>query len=268
MATYAIGDIQGCFTKLQALLSHINFKPHSDQLWFAGDLVNRGPASLATLRFIKSLAKPAVVVLGNHDLHLLAVASGKVEQRPSDTLTEILQAPDCQELCQWLRQQKLLHFDPKLNFAMVHAGLAPAWDMSTALSCAKEVETVLQSDAYADFFANMYGNQPDCWQPSLAGWDRLRFICNCLTRIRFCDSQGRLELMVKENLDKAPAGLLPWFALPERRTQEQPILFGHWAALQGQVTGHNVYALDGGCVWGGRLIAMRLEDGQRLHIPC
>lgn len=268
MATYAIGDIQGCFTQLQTLLTHIHFNPHADHLWFAGDLVNRGPRSLETLRFIKNLPNPAKIVLGNHDLHLLAVVSGKAEQHQNDTLDSILQASDCKQLCDWLRQQKLLHHDPALGYVMVHAGLAPQWDLTTAQQCAIEVEQVLQSEQYPLFFEHMYGNQPDLWLPQLTGWERLRFITNCLTRMRFCDREGRLELTVKQNVNNAPADLMPWFTVPNRKNQSLQILFGHWAALQGQAIGKNIYPLDGGCVWGNCLIALRLEDGKRFQVPC
>jgi bis(5'-nucleosyl)-tetraphosphatase (symmetrical) len=268
MATYAIGDVQGCFSQLEALLNHIHFNPAQDKLWFAGDLVNRGPQSLQTLRFIKDLAQAAVVVLGNHDLHLLAVASGCVPSSPQDTLTEILQAPDCAELCDWLRQQKLLYEDLALNYVLVHAGFAPQWDLALAKQCANEVEQILQSELYVSFLNHLYGNLPAQWQADLTGWERLRFITNSFTRIRFCDAQGRLNLTVKESAEKAPPGYLPWFAMPSRKSQQVRILFGHWAALRGHADGINIFPLDGGCVWGGCLLAMRLEDGKRFQIAC
>ncbi|MDF2866667.1 MAG: bis(5-nucleosyl)-tetraphosphatase, symmetrical [Gammaproteobacteria bacterium] len=268
MATYAIGDIQGCLSRLQALLNQLNFDPKQDRLWFAGDLINRGPESLQTLRFIKSLGQVATVVLGNHDLHLLAVASGTSSVKPQDTLTEILKAPDCDELCQWLRQQKLLHEDPKLGYVLVHAGFVPQWDLTKAKQCAHEVEQVLQGRDYVSFLNHMYGNLPLQWREELAGWERLRFITNCFTRIRFCDKEGRLDLTAKEGIDKAPPGYMPWFAVPKRKNQNTRILFGHWAALQGQAQGINIFPLDGGCVWGGKLLAMRLEDGKRFQIAC
>lgn len=270
MATYAIGDIQGCLSRLQALLGQIKFNPSHDRLWFAGDLINRGPESLQTLRFIKNLGPAALVVLGNHDLHLLAVASGAASLKPQDTLKEILTASDGEQLCQWLRQQKLLHDDPGLGYVLVHAGLAPQWDLVKARQCAREVEKILRGNDYLSFFKHMYGNRPEQWQEELVGWERLRFITNCLTRIRFCDKDGRLDLTTKEGLAKAPSGYMPWFAVPERKNQNQNlrILFGHWAALRGEAFGMNVFPLDGGCVWGGKLLAMRLDDGEHFQIAC
>lgn len=268
MATYAIGDIQGCLSRLQALLGQIKFNPSHDRLWFAGDLINRGPESLQTLRFIKNLGPAALVVLGNHDLHLLAVASGAASLKPQDTLKEILTASDGEQLCQWLRQQKLLHDDPGLGYVLVHAGLAPQWDLVKARQCAREVEKILRGNDYLSFFKHMYGNRPEQWQEELVGWERLRFITNCLTRIRFCDKDGRLDLTTKEGLAKAPSGYMPWFAVPERKNQNLRILFGHWAALRGEAFGMNVFPLDGGCVWGGKLLAMRLDDGEHFQIAC
>jgi len=269
MATYAIGDVQGCFTQLQALLQHIKFRPKSDKLWFAGDLVNRGPDSLATLRFIKSLGDGAVMVLGNHDLHFLALAEGVIAPKTNDnTLLPLLQAPDVLELAAWLSQQKLLYHDPKLNYVLVHAGLVPQWDLELAKSCAREVEKVLAGPLRREFLSQMYGNTPDLWQAGLSGIERWRFITNVLTRIRFCDEMGRLDLMTKEAEGMALLGYQPWFKIAWRKSLELRILFGHWAALKGNVQAENVFALDGGCVWGGCLIAMRLEDGQRFSIPC
>lgn len=268
MATYAIGDVQGCFAELSALLTHIAFEPTHDKLWFSGDLVNRGPQSLAVLRFIKSLPESPVVVLGNHDLHLLALAYGVGENKKQDTLQEILQADDCQELCEWLRHQPLIHHDATLNFTMVHAGLSPQWDLSQALACAQELEAVLRGKNFLDFFRNMYGNEPTHWRDNLAGWDRLRYIVNSCTRMRFCDIQGDLELTIKGSVGSQPEGYIPWFKTPHRVNKDLRIVFGHWASLNGHTGEPNVHALDTGCAWGNCLTAMRLEDGQRFSVSC
>lgn len=261
MATYAIGDVQGCFDALQKLLTFIEYNPNHDHLWFAGDLINRGPHSLETLRFIYHLQPRPIIVLGNHDLHYLAVASRTESLKPSDTLNELLTAPDSHILWEWLRHQKLLHYDQTLNMALVHAGLPPPWNLSESIAYAQEVEKALQGENYSEFFKNMYGNTPDEWDPHLQSWPRLRLITNYLTRMRLCDKRGRLELATKNATvsEKSP-NFLPWFAHPHRKTAHIDILFGHWAALRGQVTVPHVYALDTGCVWGGQLSALRLED--------
>ncbi|MGB0466677.1 MAG: symmetrical bis(5'-nucleosyl)-tetraphosphatase [Pontibacterium sp.] len=266
MATYAIGDIQGCYTQLQQLLDKIGFGDQ-DQLWIAGDLVNRGPDSLKTLRFLKRLGKRARIVLGNHDLHLLAVHYGTTHARRSDTLQEILDAPDREALMDWLRQQPLLVVDKALGYAMVHAGIPPDWSLKKARARAGEVEAVLTGKNARDFFSQMYGNLPNQWQDGLAGWDRLRLITNYLTRMRFCDDQGRLELKTKGTLESQPEGYLPWFHHP-RKSAEIAIIFGHWAALEGYAEADNVFALDTGCVWGNQLTAMRLEDQMLFHCEC
>ncbi len=266
MATYAIGDIQGCYDQLQQLLEQIEFSD-ADRLWIAGDLVNRGPNSLDTLRFLKELGERATIVLGNHDLHLLAVHYGKTHQRRSDTLQAILDAPDREELMHWLRHQPLLAVDKELGYAMVHAGIPPAWSLKTARKRAKEVEEVLQSELAEEYFANMYGNQPDRWHPELTGWDRLRLITNYFTRMRFCDDAGTLELKAKGGLDTQPEGFQPWFH-HERKADRYPILFGHWAALEGYAESDNVFALDTGCIWGNQLTAMRLEDRALFSCSC
>jgi bis(5'-nucleosyl)-tetraphosphatase (symmetrical) len=267
MATYCIGDVQGCFVELQSLLTHIQFNPKQDTLWFTGDLVNRGPQSLEVLRFIKSLDK-TVVVLGNHDLHLLAIVYGCVKQKPHDTLQDILVAPDRKELCDWLRQQPLLHHDAQIGFTLVHAGLPPQWDLQKAMHCAKEVEHVLRGDNYLEFLKHLYGNEPDRWDENLTSWERLRVITNYFTRLRFCKGDGTLELATKGKLHTPPAGYLPWFKIANRQSKDLKILFGHWAALEGKTDELNVYALDTGCVWGNCLSAMRLEDGKRFSVRC
>ena len=266
MATYAIGDIQGCFKELQLLLQKIQFHPQHDRLWLSGDLINRGSDSLATLRFLRKLDPAPHIVLGNHDLHFLAVAAGAHEGKPEDTLDELLNAPDCDDLAAWLRQQSLLHHDPHLQYTMIHAGLAPQWDLALASQCAKALEQQLQSDNYKDYFCHMYGNKPTCWDPQLEGWDRLRFITNCLTRLRFCDVNGKLRLKEKGGLKKSTEELLAWFHVPHRANEDLTIVFGHWAALNGHTGTHNVHALDTGCVWGNSLTAMRLEDKQRFSV--
>ncbi len=268
MPNYSIGDVQGCFNALNNLLQKINFNPAKDTLWFTGDLVNRGPQSLEVLRFVKSLGKQAVTVLGNHDLHLLAVANKKIAGKKQDTLAAILTAPDCQVLCDWLRQQPFLHYDKKLAYLMVHAGLAPQWNLKKALQCADEVQTVLRSNQYTEFLANMYGDEPNCWHESLTGWPKLRLITNYFTRMRFCKPDGTLELDKKGKADNPPPGFLPWFKVPQRAHKEVKIIFGHWAALNGEADEPHVFPLDTGCVWGNCLTAMRLEDGKRFKVSC
>lgn len=268
MATYAIGDIQGCFKELTALLTLIQFNPQQDILWFAGDLINRGPQSLDVLRFIKSLGDQHIAVLGNHDLHFLAVAFGATHQRDKDTLTEILNAPDRDELVDWLRHLPLIHVDAAKNTILVHAGLAPSWDIHTAKTLSDEVANALQSDKADEFLHQMYGNQPDLWNANLTGMARLRCITNYCTRMRFCTADGRLDLSYKGTLADKPAELIPWFEIKERKNADATIFFGHWAALLGETHTPRVFALDTGCVWGNQLTAMRLEDHKRFSVPC
>lgn len=268
MAVYAIGDIQGCYRELQHLLDFLHFEPTQDRLWFAGDLVNRGPNSLETLRFVRGLGDAALTVLGNHDLHLLAAADDPARIKKRDTLHPILDAHDRDELLNWLRQQPLLHHDTQLGFTLVHAGLPPQWDLAQAQTCAQEVESVLRSDTHADYFAHMYGDEPNIWSDDLHGWARLRFITNCLTRLRYCDSDGRVALAFKGAPGSQPAGLQPWFTLPHRRSRELKILFGHWSTL-GLRDDPGIYPLDSGCIWGGQLTALRLDTNPRwLRVPC
>lgn len=266
MATYAIGDIQGCFDEFISLLAKIGFNAARDSLWLTGDLVNRGPKSLEVLRFVKEL-KNCHVVLGNHDLHLLSVIYADAKLDPEDTLAAILTAPDKEELATWLRHRALLHHDATLGYTLIHAGLPPQWDLNKAIACAQEVQTVMQGEDYINFFKHMYGDTPRQWNDKLVGWDRLRVIINCLTRLRFCDTKGNLELVTKGNYI-IPKGYFPWFKLANRRSRNLKILFGHWAALDGQTDEPNVYALDTGCVWGRRLTAMRLEDKLRFSVNC
>ncbi len=254
---------------LQRLLEALDFDPGRDRLWCTGDLVNRGPDSLAVLRFVKGLGSRAVTVLGNHDLHLLAVAAGVTPMRPADTFGPVLEAPDREALLSWLRHRPLLHQDEELGYTLIHAGLPPSWTVAEAREHAAEVESILRSDRHAAFFAQMYGNQPDRWRPDLKGWDRLRFITNSLTRMRFCDGSGRLDLNCKAAPGQQPDGLLPWFAIPGRRSAEQRLIFGHWAALGGGDFG-SVLGLDTGCLWGGQLSAVRIDVPERpwTQIPC
>ena len=267
MSTYAIGDLQGCFTPLQQLLAKINFNPAQDKIWFVGDLVNRGPDSLQVLRFVRSLGDRAVTVLGNHDLHLLAVAYEKKKAHRKDTLQDLLQAEDASELLEWLRHCPLLHRDTQLGFTMIHAGLAPEWTMEEAQLRAREVEDVLRSPQIENFLAKMYGNEPARWSPDLAGWDRIRFIANCFTRLRYADEQGNLALQEKGDVGSQPAGFLPWFQLSSRLSKNETIVFGHWSTL-GEIAYENIFALDTGCLWGGKLTALRLEDRKLFQIDC
>lgn len=265
MATYAVGDIQGCFEPLQRLLDAARFDDSSDRLWFVGDLVNRGPDSLATLRFIRSLGEAAVCVLGNHDLHLLAVAEGFEKLKRADTLGEILAAPDRDALLEWLRQRPLMHFEQ--GYAMVHAGLLPEWTISRALALAGEVEAALQGSSYRSFLAQMYGNQPARWDDTLTGFDRLRVIVNAMTRLRVCTPDGEMEFDHKGSLRDVPEGFLPWFEVPTRRSLDTAVIFGHWSAL-GPLKMPNLFALDTGCLWGRRLSALRLEDQRLIQVSC
>lgn len=268
MAVYAIGDVQGCFDELQALLELIRFEPADDRLWFAGDLVNRGPKSLETLRFIRALGNGASCVLGNHDLHLIAMAHSQPLDNGDHTLDDILQAPDRDELIDWLRRQPLLHHDDALGFTMVHAGLAPQWDLQLAQRCAHEVETMLRGDQLEKFIAHMYGNKPARWSKKLSGWKRLRFIVNCFTRLRFCDSEGRIKLKHKGPPGSQPASLRPWFEIPGRASRNLNIVFGHWSTL-GKRDDPGIYPIDSACLWGGHLTALRIDTApQRFNLPC
>lgn len=259
MAVYAIGDIQGCYDQLLKLLERIEFDPSEDRLWLAGDLVNRGPRSLETLRFVRKLGKSAISVLGNHDLHLLAVAQGHPKHKDKDhTLDAILQADDRDELLDWLRQRPLIHHSNKLGFTLIHAGLPPQWDISTAIRLASEVESTLRNADYRDFCMAMYGNRPSRWSNDLSGMDRLRFITNCFTRLRYCNADGSLALKEKGPPGSQRSGCLPWFALPDRASRNDRILFGHWSTL-GYWQGNNCWALDSGCLWGGNLTALKLR---------
>ncbi len=263
MAIYAIGDLQGCLEPLQRLLELIQFDPRHDHLWFTGDLVNRGPQSLETLRFIKELGDRHVCVLGNHDLHLLVRAHAGHAGHADDTLDDILTAPDRVELLRWLLARPLLHHDPVTGYVIAHAGLAPAWTLNQAKQLAAEVEAVLQSTGHGEFLRDLYGNEPAQWRDDLTEQARLRCIVNYFTRMRFCYPDGRLAWV-----DDAEADVVPWFRVPNRKNLGIKIIFGHWAALAGQTNTENVFALDTGCVWGYALTAMRLEDGRRFQVGC
>jgi len=252
---YLIGDLQGCCDPLERLLAKIDFSPSRDHAYVLGDLVNRGPASLRTLRRLQGLGGSATCLLGNHDLHLLAVAHGVRAPGRRDTLGEVLAAPDRPALIDWLRGQRMaVHAE---GWLMVHAGVAPQWDLATALALAGEVEARLRGDGLVDFLRVMYGNEPARWSPELSGADRLRFAVNVLTRIRFVAADGTLDMTSNEGADAAPAGLHPWFEAPGRRTAEVPIAFGHWSTL-GLMLRPDLMAIDTGCIWGGKLTAVRL----------
>lgn len=263
MATYAIGDLQGCYDSLLKLLEKINFDKTKDTLWFAGDLINRGPDSLSTLRFVKSLGDSAITVLGNHDLHLLAIAAGVKTTRSPDLL-RILDASNRDELLTWLSTRPLLHHDSKLNYTITHAGIYPLWTLAQAKSYASELEDILR-DNLDEFLNSMYGNKPDKWDESLTDFDRLRFICNCFTRMRFCSENGVLDFSSNGAPGTIPEDTSPWFDVSERKTKQDKILFGHWSTL-GKVRKENIYPLDTGCVWGGELTALQIDSKEARYI--
>lgn len=268
MATYAIGDLHGCYDQLQDLLQKIKFNPNKDKLWFTGDLINGGPKPVEVLQFIKSLGKNAVCILGNHDLVLLGVAAEKLAS-PKDRdigFDPILKHPKSAELIAWLKTLPFVHYDPQFNALLVHAGVLPNWNLQQILTYNKELELALHQAHNSEFFEKMFGNQPDTWDDKLEGWDRLRFFMNCFTRMRFCNASGKLELHAKGNLTEAPDGYASWFRIANRKTKDIKIIFGHWAALKGEVRDENVYAIDSGCVWGNNLTALRLDDWQKFSV--
>jgi len=268
LAIYAIGDLQGCHKAFVKMLGRLHFNPKSDQLWLVGDLVNRGPHSLEVLRHVMQLGSSAKVVLGNHDLNLLAVAYGHRESRHRDTLGPILKARDRDVLLDWLRHQPLLHHDRKLGYTMVHAGLPPQWDLKRAQSCAAKVEKALRGKHYKDFLRHMYGDKPDHWKKSLHGWGKLRFCTNALTRIRYCSADGHLNLEANGPVGTQPKGLMPWFEVPGRASKGSNLVFGHWSAL-GSLVKPGLIALDSGCVWGQHLTAIRLDKpGKFIEVSC
>lgn len=266
MRIYAIGDVQGCLQPLQMLVQRIERETPDACYWLAGDLVNRGPHSLETLRFVRSLGERAVTVLGNHDLHLLAVAAGARKQQAMDSLDAVLHAPDCRELIDWLRTRPLAHYEK--GYLLVHAGVLPQWSAGQALSLAREVETVLQGENWADFMVEIYGNEPNRWQDSLSGAGRLRCIVSGLTRLRFCSEEGRMDFKAKGEVSEAPAGMVPWFDVSMRRTAgTDTVVFGHWSAL-GLLLRPDLIGLDTGCVWGRELTAVRLADRAVFQVDC
>ncbi len=265
MPTYAIGDLQGCYQPFQQLLDQINFDSTNDKLWLVGDIVNRGPDSLAALRFIKQAGDAVTMVLGNHDLHLLMVAAGHAKLHPSDTLKPILDAPDRDSLLHWLRQQKLLHVDG--DYVMVHAGLLPDWSVAQAVELAQEVETCLQGKKFLKLLAQLYGNKPNSWQDDLSGYKRLRVIVNAMTRMRVCTLDGKMDFSYKGTMQTIPPDYYPWFDLPQRASKQATIVCGHWSAL-GLKVSNNLIALDTGCLWGGSLTAIRLEDRKIFQVYC
>jgi len=269
MAVYAIGDVQGQLEPLEALLARIEFRKDRDVLWFTGDLVNRGEQSLEVLRFVRELGERAITVLGNHDLHLLAVAHGRAKLKRHDTLEAVLSAPDCEPLLDWLRARPLLHDDAALGYTLVHAGLLPQWDVADATRLAREVETLLRGQDCGQFLEHMYGNLPDHWNEGLRGVDRARVVVNAFTRLRYCDLEGAMDLRHKGAPGSQPVDLMPWFQVPGRRSAGQRLIFGHWSTL-GLYCRDGVIGLDSGCVWGGSLSAVRLDVQPPMFfaLPC
>lgn len=266
MATYAIGDIQGCYDEFRLLLTKIQFNPAKDRLWLAGDLVSRGPKSLEVLEYIYQHRDWFDIVLGNHDLHLLAVYYNQTKLPKKDDLKRILDSKNCDELMKWLRKRPVAVYDKSLDFLMTHAGTAPAWNLDQTLACAYELEqTLSEKNTAVDFFKHMYGNKPNHWHKNLDGIERLRFITNAFTRMRFCHQDGSLDFKSKSTPGKQAKGLSPWYELSDIGQQTQ-VVFGHWAALEGKAQAKNIYAIDTGCVWGNRLTALRLDDQKRLHV--
>ncbi len=268
MATYAIGDLQGCAEEFDALLEKIAFRPSHDTLWLVGDLVNRGPDSLGVLRRVIALGRSAVSVLGNHDLHLLATVAGRRDLSPADTFQDVLEAPDSRELIDWLRYRPLLHYDASARRVLVHAGIPPAWTVREARVQAREIETLLRGRRWRYALRGMYGNEPAMWRPNLDREERRRFTINALTRMRYCDHRGRLDLRFSGPPGTQQKGLLPWFDVAERKAVNVHIVFGHWAAL-GLLRRADVTALDTGCAWGNRLTAVRLDGpGHSVSVRC
>ncbi|OQA31151.1 MAG: Bis(5'-nucleosyl)-tetraphosphatase, symmetrical [Betaproteobacteria bacterium ADurb.Bin341] len=266
MATYAIGDIQGCYDSFRRLLDACRFDPGADRLWLVGDLVNRGPRSLDTLRYVRALGDAAITVLGNHDLYLLMIAYGGARKRGrDDTIQPILEAADREELLDWLRRQPLCYCEGE--YCLVHAGLLPQWTTGQAESLGREVQAALAGDDFHAFIRNMWGSEPAAWSDALTGWARLRVIVNAMTRMRFCTPEGGMEFTSKGETANAPAGYLPWFEVPGRKSADRTLVTGHWSAL-GLKLLPNLLALDSGCLWGGHLTAVRLQDRRVFQVPC
>jgi bis(5'-nucleosyl)-tetraphosphatase (symmetrical) len=267
LSTYVVGDIQGCLQPLKCLLKRVEFNADRDMLWSVGDVVNRGPKCLKTLRFLHGMRDNLVMVLGNHDLHLMAVSAGVRRPNRSDTFDKILAAKDRQELINWLHQQPLLHREH--GFTMVHAGIPPQWTIDEAAGYAREVEAVLRSERCVEFFQHMYGNEPDKWSEELTGMTRLRVITNYLTRMRYCTRKGRLDLISKgAHPEQGKKKMSAWFSHPERKAKDDKILFGHWASLEGRTDSPNAIGLDTGCVWGGSMSLYELETGVITRCHC
>lgn len=268
MAVYAIGDLQGCLDSFQQLLDKLALCT-GDSIWLTGDLVNRGPQSLETLRFVKNMGDQAVTVLGNHDLHLIALTAGRFAGKPNPTLQPILHADDKDELLEWLRHRPLLHKDDKIGWAMVHAGIHPQWDIELGAKLAGEAAALLQGRNYESFMHEMYGNHPDNWDPLLSGYDRARFIVNVFTRIRYCSIDGRLDFLHKGPIGSQGKELYPWFSLLPDAVLTHRVVFGHWSALGRNVSG-DCFGIDTGCLWGGRLTALRLDydEPYEISVPC
>ena len=271
MATYVIGDLQGCFDELQGLLKQIDYQPELDQLWFVGDIVNRGPKSLECLRFVKALQESGrgAIVLGNHDLHLLASYAGLEKfQSKSDTLHAILEAEDVDDLINWLRHQPLMISHPVYDAVMVHAGIPPQWTINDAQTYAKEVEPHLQSADWQNFITqNLFGSEPDEWDDALTGWNRIRYIVNAFTRMRYCDNRGKLEFKLKSAPESTTGPFQPWFVHGNRKNKTQEIFFGHWSTL-GAMDAYSIHSTDTGCLWGGKLSAYCIESKQRHAFNC
>lgn len=268
MARYAIGDVQGCYDELRALIERIGFSADRDQLWFVGDLVNRGPKSLEVLRYVRWLGDSAVTVLGNHDLHLLALAyASNRKRKSSDTLDEVLAAKDRDALLEWLMSRPLAHFDVERGDLLVHAGLIPQWSAVDALKLSGEVQAAIRADA-RKVFDEMYGNKPECWSSKLRGAERLRFAINVLTRMRVCTAEGCIDMEMKGGPDDVRAPFRAWFAHENRRSREVRVIGGHWSAL-GYYNAGGVLAIDTGCVWGNALTAFELDEGKGpISVPC
>lgn len=265
MPTYAIGDIQGCFDSLRRLLDLCRFDPSRDRLWLVGDLVNRGPHSLETLRFVKQLGNAALAVLGNHDLYLLMAAEGFGKPVKEDTLGPVLAAPDRDELLAWLRGRPLCHHED--GYFLVHAGLLPQWSAAQARRLGREVEVLLAGEHYRELLANMWGSQPLAWKESLSEWDRMRVIVNAMTRMRFCSAEGTMELRTKGGTANTPLGYMPWFDVPGRKSSDTVLVTGHWSALGLRIRA-DLLALDSGCLWGRHLTAVRLPDHKVFQVDC
>ena len=266
MAVYAIGDIQGCYEPFRRLLDKIRFKPGQDQLWIAGDLVNRGPDSLATLRFIKSLGDDCISILGNHDMHLLAIAAGVQPIKKKDTLSQVLSAPDCDEIIDWLRHRPVLHHDKNRHITMVHAGIPPIWSIKQARLYAEKLERALQASDYRQLLQYLFkADKLNSWDKALTRRARLKMITNYFTRMRFVDETGKLDLDNKTAYAKK--GYYPWFQFPDSPAYKKDIVFGHWAALEGESGRKHIHAIDTGCVWGGELTALNLKNFKRISVP-